>query len=74
MGDFDEAPGWEYETSLFEVCVLHEGEMYESIIPWKSARWNFIMSPGRNHQPGLVELDFLRVPLIINWNNSIPSG
>ena len=63
IGDFNEASGWEYETSLFEVCVLQEGERYESRISWKSARWNFIMSPRRNHQSGLMELDFLRVTL-----------
>ena len=33
MGDFCGAAGWEYETSLFDVCVLHDGERYESKIP-----------------------------------------
>ena len=57
IGDFNEASGWEYETSLFEVCVLHEGERCESRIPWKSARWNLIMSPGRHPPSGLIKLD-----------------
>lgn len=33
MGDVSEPAGWEYETSLFDVCALHDGERYESRIP-----------------------------------------
>ena len=67
IGDFNEASGWEYETTLFEVCVLHEGERCESRIPWKSARWILITSPERNHQSGLIKLDFLRVTFGHQW-------
>ena len=48
IGDFSGAADWEYDTSFFDVCVLHDGERYESRTPWKSALWNFIKSPERN--------------------------